>query len=101
MLVYFAFQKYFIKKNRPVPSFLILDQPSQIYFPNEANTIDQEAVKQIYSFIHRRVKEMNKELQVIIVDHANFKDDEDFKKSTLENWDESNALIPLEWIDKK
>ena len=101
LLVYFAFQKYFIKKNRPIPSFLLLDQPSQIYFPNDKSSIDWDAVKQIYSFIHRRVKEMNKELQVIIVDHANFNDDEDFKKSTLENWDESNALIPLEWIDKK
>lgn len=100
LLVYFAFQKYFIKKNRPVPSFLLLDQPSQIYFPNDMNKIDLDAVKQVYSFIHRRVKEMNKELQVIIVDHANFQDDEDFIKSTLENWDESNKLIPLEWIKK-
>ena len=43
---------------------------------------------------------MNKELQVIVVDHANFNDDEDFIKSTLERWDESNALIPLDWIEK-
>ena len=100
LLVYFAFQKYFIKKNRPVPSFILLDQPSQIYFPNDTNTIDWDSVKKIYSFIHRRVKEMNKELQVIVVDHANFNDDEDFIKSTLETWDESNALIPLDWIKK-
>ena len=44
LLVYFAFQKYFIKKNRPVPSFILLDQPSQIYFPNDTNTIDWDSV---------------------------------------------------------
>ena len=99
-MLHMLFQKYFIKKNRPVPSFIILDQPSQIYFPNDTNTIDWDSVKKIYYFIHRRVKEMNKELQVIVVDHANFNDDEDFIKSTLERWDESNALIPLDWIEK-
>lgn len=98
LLVYFAFQKYFIKRNRPVPSFLILDQPSQIYFPNDNNTIDWDSVKKIYSFIQRRVKELNQKLQVIIVDHADFNEDKEFVQSTIEHWDDSTALIPVDWI---
>lgn len=97
LLVYFAFQKYFIKKQRPIPNFILLDQPSQIYFPNNKNTIDWNSVKKIYSFIQRRVKELEGKLQVIVVDHADFSDDEDFIKSTIENWSEGNALIPPEW----
>ena len=35
MDMYFALQSYFINAKRPVPSFLFLDQPSQVYFPAE------------------------------------------------------------------
>lgn len=102
LLVYFAFQKYFIEKNRPVPSFIFLDQPSQIYFPNQKDKTDLEAVKKIYKFIYKRVDELNGKLQVIIVDHPDFSDDSDFNNATLERWDkENNALIPYEWINAK
>lgn len=102
LLVYFAFQKYFISKKRPVPSFILIDQPSQIYFPNQNNKTDWEAVKKIYSFIHKRVKELDGKLQVIVLDHADFPDDFDFNNATLERWDkETTALIPYEWIDNK
>ena len=104
LLIYFAFQKYFIEKNRPVPSFIFLDQPSQIYFPNQKDQADleAEAVKKIYKFIHKRVEELNGKLQVIIVDHAYFPDDSDFNNATLERWDkDNNALIPYEWINGK
>lgn len=99
LLAYFAFQKYFIEKNRPVPSFILLDQPSQIYFPNESDKTDWEAVKKIYKFIEKRVKEMNGKLQVIVLDHADFPQDFDFSNATIERWDDkNNALIPYEWI---
>ncbi|MBP3367032.1 MAG: DUF3732 domain-containing protein [Treponema sp.] len=102
LLVYFAFQKYFIEKNRPVPSFILLDQPSQIYFPNQNNKTDWKAVRKIYTFIHNRVKELEGKLQVIVLDHADFPDDTDFNNAILERWDEENlALIPYDWIDEK
>ena len=100
LLVYFAFQKYFIKKQRPVPNFILIDQPSQIYFPNETDKTDLEAVKKIYEFIQDRVNEMEGKLQVIILDHADFPSD--FNNATLERWDgKHNALIPYEWINKR
>ena len=101
LLAYFAFQKYFIEKNRPVPSFILLDQPSQIYFPNQKDKTDWEAVKKIYAFIENRVKEMKGKLQVIVLDHADFPEDFDFKNATIERWDgKTNALIPYEWVDE-
>lgn len=100
LLVYFAFQKYFIEKNRPVPNFILLDQPSQIYFPNQNNKTDWNAVKKIYNFINNRVKEMNGKLQVIVLDHADFPEDLKFNDATIERWDEKKlALIPYDWID--
>ena len=35
LAVYFAVHKWFIEHNRPVPRFLILDQPSQVYYPTD------------------------------------------------------------------
>ena len=102
LLAYFAFQKYFIEKESPVPSFLLLDQPSQVYFPNSNNKTDWEAVKKIYKFIGDRVKELNGKLQVIILDHADFPDDFDFNNATIERWDDKeNALIPYDWVKDK
>ena len=35
LIAYFALQRFFVNANRPVPRFLFLDQPSQVYFPSE------------------------------------------------------------------
>lgn len=67
------------EKNSVVPSFLFLDQPSQVYFPskfgegeNKDNDIKQ--VEKIYIAILDEVEEVNKKVgfrpQVIVTDHA-------------------------------
>ncbi len=100
----FALHKFFATHERPVPGFLYLDQPSQVYFPSmeekEKNT-DKEAVSRIYDFIASETKELNDKLQVIIVDHANL-NDEKFQNSIIESWwDADKNLIPLEWIQNQ
>jgi Protein of unknown function (DUF3732) len=35
LIAHLALHKHFIEKQRPVPHFLILDQPSQVYFPSK------------------------------------------------------------------
>jgi hypothetical protein len=100
LLAYFAIQKYFIETNRPVPNFLVIDQPSQIYFPKSDQKTDFEKVKEIYRFIDKRVKELNGKLQVIVLDHADFPDMKEFNGSVLERWDESNGLIPNDWLQR-
>jgi hypothetical protein len=99
LITYFALHKYFITAHRPVPRFIFMDQPSQVNFPSEqeGKSKDWEQVKQIYRFIFKRVKELNGNLQLIIVDHADFKNEKDFLDSVVEDWHNEGNLIPTEW----
>ena len=104
LITYFAFQKFFIQHNRPVPTFLFLDQPSQVYFPMTMKELpldseDYKAVENIYTFINNRVNEENKKLQVIIVDHA-YLQNRIFAESVIENWHKvDDNLIPSDWLE--
>ena len=101
LIAYFALHKYFISMNRPVPRFLFIDQPSQVYFPSDmdAKNTDREEVNNLYKFIFDRVKEMKGEMQVILVDHADLNNDE-FQKSVIEKWWGEEKLIPESWYKK-
>ena len=98
LIVLFALHKFFRENNRPVPSFLFLDQPSQVYFPPETShmDVDSQEVRRIYQFIFDRVKEMNNKMQVIIVDHADI-DTPDFQNAVLEKWWDGQKLVPIDW----
>lgn len=99
LITYFALQHFYIGAKRPVPSFMFLDQPSQVYFPSELDEkkTDWNEVNRIYQFIIDRTAELNGQLQVIIVDHADLEKNS-FREFTLENWwpDDKN-LVPIDW----
>ena len=101
LITYFALHKFFVENNRPVPRFIFIDQPSQVYFPSETDEqrTDWDEVSKIYRFITDRVREFEGKLQVIIVDHANLNDD-DFRNHTIASWlSNDDSLIPSDWID--
>lgn len=101
LITYFALQHFFINAKRPVPRFLFLDQPSQVYFPSESDEkkVDWNEVNKLYQFIVDRTDELNGKLQVIIVDHANL-ENESFRKLVCENWWPSDKnLIPNDWYE--
>lgn len=101
LISYFALQQCFINANRPVPRFLFLDQPSQVYFPSELDEkqIDWNEVNKMYQFIIDRTNELNGKLQVIIVDHADLKE-ESFRKFICENWwPIDKNLVPNDWYE--
>ena len=107
LLIHMAIHKHFVKANRPVPRFLILDQPSQAYYPpdkdkelngNFATSSDEEAVKQMYKFIFDVTRELAPEFQVIITDHAKL-NYEEFTNCITEEWRNGKKLIPQDWID--
>lgn len=101
LIVYFALQQYFIGANRPIPRFLFLDQPSQVYFPSQLDKkkTDWNEVNKMYRFIIERTIETNGKLQVIIVDHADLKE-ESFRKYICENWwPINNNLVPNDWYE--
>ena len=98
LITYFAMQKYFIDANRPVPRFIFIDQPSQVYFPSERQEQrqDWDLIRELYKFIFNRVAELNNRLQLIIVDHADL-DDAQFRSAVVEDWLTDNNLIPVDW----
>lgn len=90
-------------ENSVIPSFLILDQPSQVYFPRTAKKeeiLDKEEkddyddnieqVKIIFEVLNEEIELINKETgvkpQIIVLEHAN---DESFKNYIIKDWDKS------------
>lgn len=100
----------------PVPSFLVIDQPSQVYFPqklavrtdeeiaepnfNEADDDDIDAVRNILGTIGSVVGRAQGQLQVIVLDHAPISIWGDLPNVVkVEEWhDGKSKLVPLEWL---
>jgi hypothetical protein len=101
VLAHIALHRWFVSNNRPVPRFLVLDQPSQVYFPSDTGSetdVDMNAVRRIYQLILRVVNEMEPDLQMIVTDHV-YDQSEWFQSAVIERWRENNqALIPPEWM---
>jgi len=107
-----ALHRHFRTENRPVPGFLIVDQPSQVYFPSRqkyddvAGTVsetkdaggDLDAVNRLFNLLFSVVESMNGQFQVIVLEHANL-DDSRYQSALVEQpWDgETRALVPLTW----
>ena len=95
LLLHFALHKFFAKNNRPIPRFLMLDQPSQIYFPSDGGECkDVEAVKKMFKFIIEKANETG--IQVILTEHANIQEAE-FQENVIETWYNGKKLIPEDW----
>ena len=105
LLIVFALQQHFIQNNRPVPRFIIIDQPTQVYYPPEktANVVevsaDEIAVNKMFEFMFKVVESLAPNLQVIVTDHAYLKT-ERFEKSVIEIWRDGQKLIPSNWKRK-
>lgn len=107
LTAYLALQRFFIEHTRPVPAFIVLDQPSQAFFPRDRETggdlselsdTDRENTRRLYELTHQVVQQMGGRLQVIALDHADFEDDW-FAESVVERWRDGEALIPGAWLD--
>jgi hypothetical protein len=112
-----AFQKFFQERKAiAMPNILVLDQPSQVYFPQkemkEGSTVEEEAkliededkaaVKKIFATLSTYVKTAKSDLQIIVMEHA----DEDIwgefdNIKLVERWRGENKLIPLDWIQSR
>lgn len=106
LAAYLALQGYFIDANRPVPRFIVLDQPSQAFFPRDRETggeltelsdTDRDNTRKLYKMMFDVVTELDGQLQIIAFDHADFSDAW-FQESILETWRDGVALIPREWF---
>ena len=106
LLAHIALQKWFRLKERPVPGFLILDQPSQAYYPPEQDSEgsldrlaneDQMAVQRLFCLISRAAEDLAPNLQIIVMDHADLKLDW-FEEAVVERWRRGQKLIPQSWM---
>jgi len=109
-----ALHEYFISlDSNPVPQFLVLDQPSQVYFPEwpldpnpkypEADPRDPKLddvyrTKKIFEALSEGVARTSGKLQIIVIEHADaitWKGIENI--SLVERWRDGKALIPPDW----
>lgn len=109
-----ALQEYFLTLPAcPVPSFLVYDQPSQVYFPRrlvarptdapeepaQLRDEDVQAVQKILKTMASVVAAAAGRFQVIVLDHAaesvwgEIPDVE-----PVEDWRDGRALVPRDWL---
>lgn len=105
VLAHLSLHKWFRKKNRPVPGFLIIDQPSQAHYPPDQDVDgsvdvlsneDKTAVEQLFGLIELAARELAPDLQIIILDHADLKAPW-FQDALVERW-RGRKLIPESWM---
>ncbi len=95
----------------PVPSFLTLDQPSQVYFPQRLvqraedpddpafKDEDVEAVRKAFKVLRAAVEESKLQLQVIVLDHASEAVWSGIPNiHYVEEWRGDRKLVPVEWL---
>lgn len=108
LVAHLALHTYFLRERRPVPRFLMLDQPTQAFFPEkirDAATVedaDWAAVTTYFKLLHDVAEEANGGLQIIVCDHANLPE-QWFQDAVVENWrpqdGQRRALIPVDWLE--
>lgn len=105
IVAHLALHRFFIAQDRPVPRFIMLDQPTQAYYPSDvvretgvpATDADRTAVHALFRLMVDVAAEVEGELQIIVCDHANLPDNW-FQGAVIENWREGERLIPEDWI---
>jgi hypothetical protein len=113
LAVILALQQYFISlEHSPVPGFLVMDQPSQVYFPKKLvvreeeitddpklEDEDIEAVRKAFQAMAYVVESANGRLQIIVLDHAAREVWGTIPNVVaFEEWRGGVTLVPKEWI---
>lgn len=116
-----SLHKYFIFEETPsVPQFLILDQPTQVYFPEKwpeeldsslddiaelSSRLDQYendilSVRLLFSELANFVTEMSARIQIIVLDHAGAVAREGIPGvNVVDTWRQNDeGLVPADWL---
>ncbi|NTG16443.1 DUF3732 domain-containing protein [Agrobacterium rhizogenes] len=107
-----SLQRFFRElPNHCVPSFLIYDQPSQVYFPTgfdgpgrdepgRSRNQDIVAVRWIFSAIADEILQAKGQLQAIVLDHAGPDVWGELEGIVpIAEWRDGDALVPQAWLD--
>ncbi|MDF1613849.1 DUF3732 domain-containing protein [Desulfurivibrio dismutans] len=108
--VLLALHLFAAQNNRPIPRFLLIDQPSQVYFPSEQvykdadgsvqrteADADLNAVRRLFELLLQFTQEDVPGFQLIVTEHANLR--EHWFQDTLVElpWTKPPALVPEDW----
>ncbi len=105
-----ALHLFAARNNRPIPRFLLIDQPTQVYFPSEQvyrdadgsvqkteADADLDAVRRLFELLLNFTREDVPGFQLIVTEHANLRD-QWFQKALVEQpWTKPPALVPEGW----
>lgn len=106
-----ALHLFAAQNNRPIPRFLMIDQPTQVYFPSEqvysdaggsvqkteTSDADLDAVRRLFELLLNFTQEEVPGFQLIVTEHANLRE-QWFQEALVElPWTKPPALVPEDW----
>lgn len=108
-----ALHLFAAQNNRPIPRFLLIDQPTQVYFPSEQvykdadgsvqrteADADLNAVRRLFELLLKFTQEDVPGFQLIVTEHANLSE-QWFQEALVEEpWTKPPALVPEDWPDQ-
>ncbi len=105
LATHLALHRYFTRQGRPVPRFLMLDQPTQAHYPSENDNetgqpeedADRVAVRAMFALMRDVVAELAPQFQIIVCDHADLPEPW-FQEAVREHWRHGVKLIPADWL---
>jgi hypothetical protein len=106
-----ALHLFAAQNNRPIPRFLLIDQPTQVYFPSEQAYSDADgsvqkteadadlnAVRRLFELLLKFTQEDVPGFQLIVTEHANLRE-QWFQDALVEQpWTKPPALVPEDWV---
>ncbi len=113
LIALLALHQHFVQSKCPVPNFLVLDQPTQVYFPDMErykalsgttrdtleSDADLDAVRRMFDLLFSVCSELKSDFQIIVLEHANLSDKQ-YQESMIEepwNGKGNHALVPEQW----
>lgn len=107
-----ALHLFAAQNNRPIPRFMLIDQPTQVYFPSEQvymdadgsvqkteNDADLDAVRRLFELLLKFTQKDVPGFQLIVTEHANLRE-KWFQDALVEDvWAKPPALVPESWRD--
>lgn len=105
-----ALHLFAARNNRPIPRFLLIDQPTQVYFPSEQvyndadgsvqrteADADLNAVRRLFELLLKFTQEDVPGFQLIVTEHANLSEAWFQNALVEEPWSKPPALVPEDW----
>ncbi len=96
--------RYFRIHGRPVPGFLVFDQLSRPFYPPDEmpgivttrSDAERGELRRYFDLLYKEV-ESQRDLQIIVLEHAYFADDQRFIDAVGDRIFEGEKLIPADW----